>query len=429
MTRIVVVGGGAGGMELLKKLGKRLGKTGKAEITLVDVSDFHIWKPLLHELATGSLDEGLNAVDYRSHGAKNGYRFEQGPLVGLDKDQKQLRIGATFDEQGNEVLPERSLNYDYLVIGVGAVTNDFGIPGVQQHSHSLDLTSEAMTMRKRIHKLMLQHSQGLRHGKLKMAIVGGGATGVEMAAEMHHLTEMMQSYGFDLGDDLLEVTLIEAGPTVMPGLPKAHLRAAVAENLELLGVTVLTDTRVTEVTQAGLMTASGEFIQSDLTLWAAGVKAPEVLSTLGLHTNTQNQLSVSDSGQSLTDPTIFAFGDCASVPQPDGSFLPARGQTARQLALLVADNLMLLQEYSDVELKRYVYKDLGSFVNLARFHTVGNMFSFMKGGLALAGCPARFVYASLYRRHMLALHGPIKGGLLLALNGMQRLFRPQLKLW
>jgi NADH dehydrogenase len=215
----------------------------------------------------------------------------------------------------------------------------------------------------------------------------------------------------------------------MPALPKSCLRDAVEEQLQELGVQLFTDTRVTSVTADGLYTQYDQMIPSDITIWAAGVKGPQVLSKLGLEVNGQNQLMVEPNCRSLSDSRIFAFGDCAACPQPDGSFTPPRGQTARQMALMIADNLLRLLDDREAPLKEYLYKDLGSFVNMAKFHTVGNLFSFIRGGIAVQGCPARFVYASLYRRHMLALHGPIKGLALLALNGMQRWFRPQLKLW
>ncbi|WP_298444894.1 NAD(P)/FAD-dependent oxidoreductase [uncultured Ferrimonas sp.] len=429
MDKIVVIGGGAGGMELVKKLGNKLGKQGSAEITLVDVSSHHIWKPLLHELATGSLDEGINAIDYQVHGAHNGYRYQQGSLIGLDKAARKITLAPLLDAAGQQVLPARELSYDYLVLGIGAVTNDFGTPGVRQYSHSLDLISSAMSLRERIKTLFIQHAHGQRSGRLNMAIVGAGATGVEMSAELHHMAKTLRDYGYNISDDLLNITIVEASDSVMPTLPKASLRQAVHNKLLELGVTVRTNTFVTEVREAGLATKDGTFIDADLILWAAGVKAPEVMQELGLDINRANQVLVHGNGRSHSDERIFAFGDCAAVPQPDGSFAPPRAQTARQMALVVANNLISLHRGESTPLQEYVYQDLGSIVNLSRFSTVGNLFSCFRGGLAVVGGPARFVYASLYRRHLWTMHGPVKGVFMLALNGMQRYLRPQLKLW
>jgi NADH dehydrogenase len=429
MTKIVVVGGGAGGMELMGSLSKPLRHCSDVSLTLVDISNHHIWKPLLHELASGSLDEGLNAVDYRAHAARNGYHFEQGELIGLDRFSRKVILAPQTDAQGTELVPERSLEYDYLVLGIGAVTNDFGIPGVQEHCEFLDLTQQAMSLRQKLLNRFLQQANEDRPEPFNITIVGAGATGTEMAAEMHHVADILEGYGYTVGPDQLKVNLVEAGPHVMPALPKSCLRDAVEEQLQELGVQLFTDTRVTSVTADGLYTQYDQMIPSDITIWAAGVKGPQVLSKLGLEVNGQNQLMVEPNCRSLSDSRIFAFGDCAACPQPDGSFTPPRGQTARQMALMIADNLLRLLDDREAPLKEYLYKDLGSFVNMAKFHTVGNLFSFIRGGIAVQGCPARFVYASLYRRHMLALHGPIKGLALLALNGMQRWFRPQLKLW
>ncbi|QIZ78628.1 NAD(P)/FAD-dependent oxidoreductase [Ferrimonas lipolytica] len=429
MKKIVVVGGGAGGMELVKKIGSKLGKQHKAEITLVDICNHHIWKPLLHELATGSLDEGTNAIDYQVHGAHNGYLYQQGALSGIDRDNRQVILAPLHNNNGEMVLDERRLDYDYLVLGIGAVSNDFGIRGVKEHAYTLDLTEQAMTLRERIQHLFMQHANGQRQGKLKVAIVGAGATGVEMSAELHHMAHALRGYGYHIDDDLLQLTLIEASESVMPALPKSKLRQLVNDKLLELGVDVRTETMVTSIEATGLHTKCAEFIEADLIIWAAGVKAPEVLSTLGLETNNSNQVVTDDTGLSVSDERIFSFGDCACVPQENGVFLPPRGQTARQLALVVGDNLMRRLNNPDAELKHYVYKDLGSFVNLARFNTVGNLFSHWRGGLQLAGAPARFVYASLYRRHLLTMHGPFKGSLLLLINGLHSLLRPQLKLW
>ncbi|WP_028116306.1 NAD(P)/FAD-dependent oxidoreductase [Ferrimonas senticii] len=429
MNKIVVVGGGAGGMELITKIGKRLGKTGKAEITLVDICNHHIWKPLLHELATGSLDEGTNAVDYQVHGTNNGYIYQRGALTGIDRENRQIILAPLYSSDGRLILNERRLDYDYLVIGIGAISNDFGIPGVKEHAFTLDLTEQAMTLRERIQHQFMQHATGQRQGKMKVAIVGAGATGVEMAAELHHMDHTLRRYGYQLEKDLLDLTIVEASDSVMPALPKSDLRKAVHDKLIEIGVKVATNTMVTEVSETGLSTKDGNFIEADLVIWAAGVKAPEVLATLGLEVNRANQLMAADTGRTLSDERIFTFGDCACIPQPDGSFLPPRGQTARQVALMVGTNLIRLNSNPNAKMDSYIYKDLGSFVNLAHFNTIGNMFSFFHGGLQLAGSPARFVYASLYRRHILALHGPLKGSMILMIHGLNRLLRPQLKLW
>ena len=429
MKKIVVVGGGAGGMELITKLGKTLGKKGKAEITLVDIANHHIWKPLLHELATGSLDEGTNAVDYQVHGANKGYLYQRGALTGIDRENRQIVLAPLYSADGRLILDERRLDYDYLVIGIGAISNDFGIPGVKEHAFTLDLTEQAMILRERIQDQFMQHASGQRQGKMKVAIVGAGATGVEMAAELHHMTQTLRKYGYKLEQDLLDLTIVEASDSVMPALPKSDLRQSVHDKLLELGVKVSTSTMVTEVTKQGLTTKDGQLIEADLIVWAAGVKAPEVLATLGLEVNRANQLMAADTGRTLSDERIFTFGDCASIPQEDGSFLPPRGQTARQVALMIGTNLTRLLKDPNAKLDRYVYKDLGSFVNLAHFNTVGNMFSFFHGGLQLVGCPARFVYASLYRRHIISLHGPLKGSMILMIHGLNRLLRPQLKLW
>lgn len=131
--------------------------------------------------------------------------------------------------------------------------------------------------------------------------------------------------------------------------------------------------------------------------------------------------------QTSRDPHIFAIGDCAACPQPNGTWVPPRGQSARQMALMTADNIVLMLEGKQA-IHQYIYKDLGSLVNLSKFHTVGNLMSFIGGGVMVEGKIARFVYTSLYRRHLIELHGIAKGTLLMFAKGISRIIHPHLKL-
>lgn len=131
--RIVIVGGGAGGLELATRLGKSLGKRKQAEITLVDTNLTHIWKPLLHEVAAGSLNSSEDELNYVAQAKWNHFNFQLGRMSGLDREGKQIQLAATLDEEGRELLPARTLGYDTLVIAVGSNTNDFGTLGAAQH--------------------------------------------------------------------------------------------------------------------------------------------------------------------------------------------------------------------------------------------------------------------------------------------------------
>ncbi|WP_220744458.1 NAD(P)/FAD-dependent oxidoreductase [Shewanella colwelliana] len=426
---IVIVGGGAGGMEIATKLGRKLGRKAKAKITLIDCAESHIWKPLLHEVATGALDIGIDAISYRSHAAAHGYHFQQGAMTDLDRNKRQVILAPIKDKSGEELLPARRIDYDYLVIAIGSIANDFNIPGVREHCVFLDNTEQAMQIRSMLlNKFMRYASHHQLNDKIKISVVGAGATGVEMSAEMHHAVEQLSGFGYKIDSSLLEVTLIEADSRILPKVEKNEISESVTRELKQIGVNVRTSTRIDNVTDSGLHTTDDEFIAADMVIWSTGVKAPDFMKNIGgLASNAINQVMVKPTMQSLTDTHVFAIGDCAACPQTDGSWVPPRGQAARQMALMTADNicLMLAQKTPQHE---YVYKDLGSLVNLSKFHTVGNLMSFMGGGVLVEGKIARFVYTSLYRRHLIELHGVFKGTLLMFAKGISRIIHPHLKL-
>ncbi|WP_028768498.1 NAD(P)/FAD-dependent oxidoreductase [Shewanella fidelis] len=429
MANIVIVGGGAGGMEIATKLGHQLGRKGKARVTLIDCAESHIWKPLLHEVATGALDIGIDAISYRGHAAAHGYHFQQGAMTDIDREAKQVILAPINDAKGNELLPARRIDYDYLVIAIGSIANDFNITGVREHCVFLDSTEQAMEIRSMLlNKFMRYASDNQLADKIKIAVVGAGATGVEMSAEMHHAVDQLRGFGYKIDSSLLEITLIEADERILPKVEKAEISASVAKELTAIGVNVMTNTRINQVTEEGLHTSEDEFIPSDMVIWSTGVKAPDFLKEIGgLESNHINQVMVNQNMQTTRDPAIFAIGDCAACPQEDGSWVPPRGQSARQMALMTADNIKLLLDGKPAS-NNYVYKDLGALVNLSKFHTVGNLMSFIGGGVMVEGKIARFVYTSLYRRHLIELHGPIKGTLLMFAKGISRIVHPHLKL-
>lgn len=428
MQRIVIVGGGAGGLGIATRLGRKLGRRQKAHVTLVDCAESHVWKPLLHEVATGELDVGIDAISYRGHASVNGYHFQQGRLEDIDRANRELVLAPIFDG-ATELLPARRIAYDYLVVAIGSVANDFGIPGVKRYCLFLDSTEQAMAIRKLLLNRFLRYaSHEQREERIQVAIVGAGATGTEMAAEMHHAVDQLRGYGYKIDSSLLDVTLIEADKRILPKVGRIEISHSVARELEKIGVQVLTNTRVVEVTDRGITFQGGYFIPADMIIWSAGIRGPDVLKGIaGLETNHLNQLVVKRTGQTTSDEHIFAIGDCCACPQADGSWVPPRGQAARQMGHMVAENIVRMSR-GRPPAREYVYRDLGSLVNLSKFHTVGNMFSFLGGGILVEGKIARFAYLSLYRRHLIEIYGPVRGVLMVVLKGLNRIIRPHLKL-
>jgi NADH dehydrogenase len=431
-TQIVVVGGGAGGLELVRRLGAKYGRK-HHDIILVEKNRTHIWKPLLHEVAAGSLDANLDEVGYRSHCHRWGYRFFNGQLETIDRETRQVILAPLLDEDGSELVGRHAIRFDYLVVAVGSVTNDFGTPGVAQHCMVLDDRAGADRFRNRLLDHCLRVSRAMSKdpaadAHVRIAIVGGGATGVELAAELYNSAAALRHYGLEVFDESrLQIWVIEAGPRILPALPERLADAARAE-LEALGVTVLTGVQVTEAVPHAILTADGQRLEADLLVWAAGVRAPERLGALGLEVNRNNQLVVHETLQTTRDERIFAIGDCcAFTPAGSDRPVPPRAQAAHQMAATVYRNLVRLQLGRPLE--PFVYRDHGSLVSLSRYSTVGSLMGNLVGGrMAIEGRLARLVYTSLYRMHLIAIHGWLKGVALLLVGRVNRIIRPRLKL-
>ena len=430
--QIVIVGGGAAGLQLATKLGDKLGRRGKAAITLVDRARTHIWKPLLHEVAAGSMDVGHHAVDYLAQAHRHHFRYRIGEMTGLDRERQLIHLAASHDSEGHEVTPSRSFRYDTLVIAVGSSSNDFGTPGVKEHAIALDTPEQAERFHQRlVNGLIRAHAQTgpVRPGQLHVTIIGAGATGTELAAELHHTARQIISHGLDRVDPEkdLKFTLVEAAERILPALPQ-RVSDGVVRMLEKIGIEVRAGARVTEVRPEGVQLADGDFIDSELVVWAAGVKAPDFLKSLGLEVRPNNQLVVTPTLQTTQDPNIFAVGDCAYLLRHDQPTpIPPRAQAAHQQATHLVKQLRRRLEGKPLEPFRY--RDFGSLVSLGEYSTVGNLMGFIKGkDLLVEGAFARLMYQSLYTMHQRALHGTSKVALDTAARALTRRTEPRVKL-
>ena len=437
LHRIVIVGGGAGGLELATKLGDKLGRRGRASVTLVDKARSHVWKPKLHEIAAGSMDVGLHEVSYRAQAHWHGFRFRVGELADIDRQRSEVRVAAFVDEDGVQVTPARAFGYDTLVMAVGSQSNDFGTPGVAQHALRLETTADARLFQRRLANACIRaHAQHepLAPHQLQVAIIGAGATGVELAAELHHATRELVAYGLDRidADKDLTLHLIEASERVLPGLPP-RVSASAQQLLEGLNVKVHVGAKVAEVLPQGVRLADGREIPAELVVWAAGVKAAEFLRDIaGLETNRINQLLVRPTLQTTRDEDIFAIGDCAACPWPQApagsvAFVPPRAQAAHQQASLMVKQIQ--RRLAGKPLLDYTYRDFGSLVSLGEFSTVGNMMGGLVGkGMVIEGLGAKVMYLSLYKMHELALHGFAKVSLDTLARMITRRTEPHVKL-
>jgi NADH:ubiquinone reductase (H+-translocating) len=420
--RIVIVGGGAGGLELATRLGDRHRRGARARVTLVDHSRTHLWKPLLHEVAAGSMDIHAHQLDYLAQARWHHFTFVLGALQGLDREARQLRVAAVTDDEGVEILPARLVPYDTLVLAVGSESNDFGTPGVGEHAFTIDNAWQAHLFHRRLVNACFRANFAADGRVLDIAIVGAGATGVELAAELHNTIRVLAAYGLERFDPERQIRLsvVEAGPRILPGLPD-YIAGETLKTLEDLGVRVLTGERVVEVTAERVKTATGREVEADFTVWAAGIRCAEVLREIGgLETNRLNQLVVHETLATTRDPEIFALGDCAAAPWKKNRPVPPRAQAAHQQASHLAGTLE--RRLGGRPPLPFRYRDFGSLVSLGGYQSVGTLMGFVTGGtVRLEGLLAKLFYLSLYRLHVWALHGFWR----MALDTLARLIRRQ----
>ena len=412
---VVIIGGGAGGLPLAAALGERYRGHDRVRVTLVDALETHVWKPLLHEVAAGRMDASAHGADYPALAHLRHFKFRQGRMIGLDRSQSRVRIDRVLDDDGTEMLPVRELHYDMLVIAVGSVTNDFGVTGVAAHSIAIDTPAEA----ERFHRKLLAASVRAdaekaagRPARVDVIIIGAGATGVELAAEIRQTTKSHATYGLDDLDPQRDVriTIIEAAPRILPPLPERIAEAA-TQLLGTLAIEIRTNEKVVAVDEQGVRVASGTLYPADLVVWAAGIRAPEWLANLdGLETNRSNQLVVLPTLQTTRDPNIFALGDCAACPWPEGkrkgATVPPRAQAAHQQATMLVRALKA--RLAGRPLPEFRFRDYGSLVSLGEISAVGTLMGNLIGGSMLVqGLIARAMYASLYKMHQRSLFGTI----------------------
>lgn len=429
MKKIVIVGGGAGGLELVTKLARKLGRKGRAEIILVDRSQTHVWKPLLHEVAAGVIDRNSDGLDYRMHAAAKGYQFQLGNMRALDHVKKQVTLDPLYDDDGDLILPERHIQYDTLVLATGSVCNDFNTPGVAEHCYFLDSLLQAERFHKALLNQLLRINQDcVGKNQLHVAIVGAGATGTELAAQLHHIANLARAYGMPLmSSERLRITIVEAGERILPALPE-RIATAARKALTDLGITVREGTMVSEATSQALITKEGESIEADLMVWSAGVKAPDFFATLPfVETNRANQILVTPTLQCTGDDAIYVIGDSCGVKQSDGSWVPPRAQSAHQMASVAAKNIIAAE--TGKAMVEFTYKDYGSLVHLSKYSTVGSLMGALSNSsMFVEGRLARLVYISLYNMHQFAIFGGVRGMLTMLTRKLGNLVGPKFKL-
>ncbi|MFO1283953.1 MAG: FAD-dependent oxidoreductase [Burkholderiales bacterium] len=409
--RITIVGGGAGGLPLATALAEAHLRAGRAEVTLVDPSAMHVWKPLLHEVAAGRVGAQEGDVSYAAIARRHGFRFVRGAMTGLDRRARAVVVRRSQERPG-AATSTVEVGYDTLIVCVGSETNDWGVPGVRERAVMLDTPAQAERFRRDllISSVRADARRGASGtGGVEVVIVGAGATGVELAAEIRKTTRAQAAYAFDRYDAERDIrlTLIEATPRILP-LLAPRIAESVTPLLASLAIDVRTGERVVEVAPDGVRTARGGFFTADFVVWAAGIRAPGWLAHAdGLQTDRVNRLVVGLTLQTTRDPDVFAFGDCAACPWPESgedALLPPRAQVARQQATMLVETISA--RLDGRTLPRFRYRSFGSLATLGELSGAGGWMSRLVGGsLILQRLTARWTFALLHLMHQVSIHG------------------------
>lgn len=430
LHRLVIVGGGVAGLELASALGRRTradsNRDHRIQVTLVDRDSAHVWKPMLHTIAAGTQDLAQQQTPYLAQARDAGFTYEPGQFRGLDRKKRRITLAPLLDPTGETIVPERTVEYDTLVLAVGSRANTFRTPGVADHCMMIDtrLQAEAFNETLRLQLVRAIASDSL----LSIAIVGGGATGVELAAEIMRLADTVGAYGAGNMPRRLLVTLVEAGPRLLSGFPE-DISKATREHLGALGVQVLLGHQVRKASSTYLDFGDGNVLQATLKVWAAGIKGPEELGGLAdLDVSPTNQVVIRPSLQTLRDPSIFALGDCSLLSTTAGHHHPPTAQVAHQQARHLIRHLPAFMA-AGTPVPDFRYRHFGAVVALGEydaFASLGRTGLFK--GVTLRGRLAQLSHSLLYRSHQSRIHGFWRGGLLWLIDRLNRRVRAPIRL-
>jgi NADH dehydrogenase len=373
--KVVILGGGFGGLAAARALYK------SAEVTVVDRHNFQTFLPLLYQVSTAGLAADHVAYPIRGALRKTNIKFRMGSPISVDHKNKEVKLDSS------EVL-----KFDHLIVALGSVSADFGIPGVNEYALGMKTVHEALTIRAEIMRRFEDLCRFEDETKLSISVIGGGPTGVEMAGAIAELIRGPLKSDQANAAAHIQVSLIEAGPRLLPPFAPS-LSERTKKDLEKLGVKVLLNAAVKAIEHRKIVLKDDSVLNSEITIWAAGVKGSDAMAQLNLPTN-GNRVSVEPTMQVKNYPNIWALGDIAGALGKDGKPLPMVAPVAIQQGKFIAKQIARL--ISNKPLAVFKYLDKGSMATIGRNKAIVQV-----RGLKIAGPIAWLIWLWLHLFYLL----------------------------
>jgi NADH dehydrogenase len=328
----VIVGGGAGGLELVTRLSRKAPQKGRdhgsPSVVLVDRALSHVWKPRLHEIATAMQSPVAAESSFLGHASAHGYRFEIGEIQQVDPVGHTVTLAPLLGPDGEDVLPERVISYGRLVLALGSEENDFGTPGAREHCLFLNNTDQAVQIRDALLVGAFRVARR-QQDRLSVVVIGGGATGVELAAEINHAIDALRVHEPTLERAKVQLTVVEAADRLLSANPP-EVSAYAARALQARQVELVLGARVAGVDARGVQLQGGRRIDAQLRIWTAGIRGPRVFEHMpSLPRSRSGRVQVDAELRCAGLPDVYAIGDCAEWVDPaDGRAAPYTAQIA-----------------------------------------------------------------------------------------------------
>ena len=373
--KVVILGGGFGGLAAARALHKA------ADVTVVDRHNYQTFLPLLYQVSTAGLAADHVAYPIRGALRKTPVKFRMGSPISIDHKNKEVKLDSS-----------ELLKFDHLIVALGSVTADFGIPGVSEFTLGMKSVAEALNIRADIMRRFEDLCRFEDETKLSITVIGGGPTGVEMAGAIAELIRGPLKSDQAQAASHISISLIEAGPRLLPPFAPS-LSARTKKDLEKLGVKVLLNAAVHEVEHRKIKLKDGSTIASEITIWAAGVKGNDAIAQLNLPTS-GTRVAVESTMQVKNYPYVWALGDIAASVDKNGNQLPMVAPVAIQQGKFIAKQIARVSKSQ--KLASFKYLDKGSMATIGRNKAVVQV-----KGIKISGALAWLIWLWLHLFYLL----------------------------